>query len=309
MDRGKYRFVTRSDFDGLVSAVLMKHLDLINNIVFVHPKDMQDGRIPMSPNDITANLPYAPDVFMAFGHHISESSRTDNPPGFILSPHAASSARVIYEYYGGDKAFPPYFKEIVNAADKIDSAELDINDILDPNGWVLLGFITDPRTGLGRFHIFEISNYSLMIELTKHIGKIPVENILKNPHVKKRVDLYKESRNKAEEQIRRCGKMNGNVLVIDLRGEDVIWPTNRFMCYALFPEATVAIHLMWGKRQRNIYLATGKSILNRGCKCNIGNLLLQYQGGGLHAAAACQLTEDKADVVLAKIIRQINETG
>lgn len=306
----KYRLVTRSDFDGLVCAALFKELDMIADIKFVHPKDMQDGKIEVSNRDITANIPYSPGVHLAFDHHISETIRisqtTDN---LVIDPDSPSAARVVYNYYGGAPKFPRISQALMDAVDKADTAQFTVDEIIYPTGWALLNFIMDPRTGLGRFRDFRISNYQLMMALITACIHLSVEEILELPDVKERVELYKEHEEKAIEQIRRCSMVFDNVVVIDMRDEEQIYPNNRFTVYALYPECNVSLHVMWGLKQQNTVFAIGKSILNRSCRINIGELALSYGGGGHIAAGTCQVDNDQAESVLKELIGIINAEG
>jgi len=306
----KYRLVTRSDFDGLVCAVLLNELDLIDDIKFVHPKDMQDGKVEITGRDITTNLPYVPGVHLAFDHHLSETFRNPGErPEHIIYPDAPSAARVVFEHYGGKNRFPASFNEMMEAVDKGDSAQFSREEILNPTGWVLLNYLMDARTGLGRFREFRISNYQLMMDLIKYCRDHGIDDILRLPDVKERVDLYFEHAEKAKEQIQRCATVHGNLVVLDLRNEETIWATNRFMIYALFPETNISIHVMWGVQKQNTVFATGKSILDRGSKTNVGELMLHYGGGGHENAGTCQIANDQADIVLQKLIARINADG
>ena len=309
MSKQKYRLVTRSDLDGLVSAVLLNHLDMIDEMKFVHPKDMQDGTVEITSRDITTNLPYVPEAYLVFDHHESEATRAGHEhANFILDAAAPSAARVVYNHYGAD-AFKGINPDMMAGVDKADSAQFTPEEVRNPAGWTLLHFLTDARTGLGRFHHFRISNYALMMELAKCIGSQSIEQTLAMPDVKERVDLYIESAPKAEEQIKRCSTVAGNVVVLDLRAEAEIWPTNRFMVYALFPQAAVSLHLMWGKQKQNVVIAAGKSIFNRSSKVNLGQLLLEFGGGGHAAAATCQLESSRLDPVLQELVAHINAAG
>jgi nanoRNase/pAp phosphatase (c-di-AMP/oligoRNAs hydrolase) len=300
----KYRLLTRSDFDGLVCAVLLKELGKLGSITFVHPKDIQDGKIDVSDHDILTNLPYVRGCHLCFDHHSSEEIRTREftAQNHILNASAESAARVLYDYFGGRNTFPRVSEEMIAAVDKADAAKFVREDILNPQGWVMLAFLMDPRTGLGRFQNFRVSNYQLMMELIDYCREHPIEDILNLPDVRERIDLYREQTDKFVAQIRRCTRVHRNVAVLDLRDEDVIHAGNRFMIYALFPECELSMHVMWGLKQENTVLAVGKSILNRGCAAKVGNLLLKYGGGGHDAAGTCQIANTSAEQVMKEII-------
>jgi nanoRNase/pAp phosphatase (c-di-AMP/oligoRNAs hydrolase) len=306
----KFRLVTRSDFDGLVCAVLLKHLEMIDEIKFVHPKDMQDGKVDIGPKDITTNLPYVAGAHLIFDHHSSEIVRnTDKVSNYVIDPHAASAARVVYSHFGGHTVFPASWDAMMDAVDKADSAQFSREEILDPKGWVLLNYLMDSRTGLGRFRTFRISNYQLMMELIDYCKGHGIDEILQLPDVKERSDMYFAHVEKFTKQIKRCATVHGNLVVLDLRNEDVIYAGNRFMIYALFPEANISIHVLWGVKQQNTVFATGKSILDRTSKTNIGDLMLQYGGGGHENAGTCQVANEEAEAVLAKLVAQITKDG
>jgi nanoRNase/pAp phosphatase (c-di-AMP/oligoRNAs hydrolase) len=305
----KYRLVTRSDFDGLVCAVLLKKLDMIDEIKFVHPKDMQDGKVPITDRDISTNLPYVDGVYLAFDHHSSEAVRVGKRDNHIIDPQAASAARVVYRHYGGAARFPDVSEEMMVAVDKADSAQFSKEEILEPQSWVLLNYLMDARTGLGRFRNFRISNYDLMMQLIEACTRQTVDEILTTPDVKERVDLFREHEPRFREQITRCATVHGNLVVLDLRGEETIYAGNRFMIYALFPQCNISIHALWGVKQQNTVFATGKSILDRSSKTNVGELMLGYGGGGHDAAGTCQIDNDKANDVLKELITKINADG
>ena len=311
MSDDKFRLVTRSDFDGLVCAVVLKELDLIEDIKFVHPKDMQDGTILISDKDITTNLPYVEGVHLAFDHHSSEVSRAGGklPDNHIIDPEAPSAARVVYDHYGGKDKFPNISEEMMDAVDKGDSAQFSEDEILNADGWVLMNYLMDARTGLGRFREFRVSNYNLMMQLIDYCRDHNVEEILALPDVVERVDLYQEHQEKAKEQIKSCATVHGNLVVLDLRNEETIYASNRFMIYALFPDTNISIHVMWGLNQLNTVFATGKSITNRTSKTNIGDLMLKYEGGGHENAGTCQVENDVAERVLGELIEQITADG
>jgi nanoRNase/pAp phosphatase (c-di-AMP/oligoRNAs hydrolase) len=309
MSARKFRLVTRSDFDGLVCAVLLKHLEIIDDILFVHPKDMQDGRIAITDRDITTNLPYVAAAHLVFDHHLSETLRVEPHPNHIIEPEAPSAARVVWRHFGGSATFPADWDEMMAAVDKADSAQFTREEILSPSGWVLLNFLMDARTGLGRFREFRISNYALMMDLIDACKDQGIEEILALPDVKERVSLYFEHEERFKEQIRRCASVHDNLVVLDLRREETIWPGNRFVIYALFPQCNISIHVLSGLKGQNTVFATGKSILDRTSRTNIGELMLHYGGGGHPAAGTCQIDNNRAEPVLIELVARITADG
>lgn len=303
------RLVTRSDFDGLVCAMLLKELDIIGEIKFVHPKDVQDGKVELSENDITTNLPFDKRVGLAFDHHESElirNKREDYEGKYIIDGDAKSAARVVYDYYGGAETFKNVSEEIMTAVDKGDSADFTEDEILHPTDWVLMNFLMDARTGLGRFHDFRISNYALMMELITYCVDHSIKDVLALPDVKERVDLYFEQQALFKAQLKRITKIVGKVAVIDLRNETTIYAGNRFMVYAMYPETELSVHIAWGFRKQNTAVMIGKSIINKSSKFNIGELCLSYGGGGHANAGTCQLDNDKVDSELPVIFDKLN---
>jgi nanoRNase/pAp phosphatase (c-di-AMP/oligoRNAs hydrolase) len=303
----RFRLVTRSDFDGLVCAAILKELDILEDILFVHPKDMQDGKVEIGPGDITTNLPYVAGAGLAFDHHASETLRiADRPANHILVPGAKSAARVVYEHFGGAARLPRISDEMMDAVDKADAAQFTEDEILRPAGWPLLSFLMDPRTGLGRFREFRISNYQLMMQLIDACTELTVEEILDTPDVAERVELYEEHAGAAIEQIKRCSEVHGDLVVLDLRREEVIHPTNRFTLYALFPQCNMSVHVLWGLRQQNTVFAMGKSIIDRSSTFDVGELMLSHGGGGHEAAGTCQVDNARAAAVLAELITRVS---
>lgn len=305
---GKYRLLTRSDMDGLICAVLLKELDILGEIKFVHPKDVQDGKIEVNDRDILTNLPYVKGAALVFDHHTSEeirNSELDETPGYVLEAGAKSAARVVYNYFGGKETFPRVRDDMMEAVDKADSAGFSIDDILNPTGWELLSFLMDARTGLGRFRNFRVSNYQLMMMLIDCCRDLTIEQILELPDVKERVDLYLSHQEQFRDQLLRIAEVHDNLIVLDLRNEEVIYPGNRFMIYALFPQCNVSMHVMWGVERRNTVYTVGRSIINRSCELNVGDLMLQYGGGGHEAAGTCQLPNDEANSGKNELIQRI----
>lgn len=299
-----YRLVTRSDFDGLVCAVLLRHLELIDEISFVHPKDVQDGVVEITGRDILTNLPYAPAAHLVFDHHHSEEIRVGGAPAnHVIIPDAPSAARVVFEHFGGASRFPDISDDLMRAVDQADSADYAISDVLEPAGWTLLNFLMDSRTGLGRFRDFRISNYELMMSLIDACQHHrTVDEILALPDVAERVRLYEDQSELFVEQLRRVSRVERDVVVVDLREEETIHAGNRFMVYALFPQARVSVHVLWGKERQNTVLAVGRSIIDRSSTADIGEVMLRHGGGGHQAAGTCQVPHAETARVLAEVI-------
>jgi nanoRNase/pAp phosphatase (c-di-AMP/oligoRNAs hydrolase) len=305
----KFRLITRSDFDGLACAMLLREIDLIGEIKFVHPKDMQDGIVPITASDIVTNLPYVDGCHLTFDHHASEISRRGDrtPANHVIDPAAPSAARVVYNYYGGAATFQRISAALMAAVDQADSAQFSRDEILNPQGWVLLNFLMDSRTGLGRFRDFRISNYDLMMQLIEQCREHSIEEVLTLPDVKERVDIYLAHSELFAAQLRRCTSVHGKLAIIDLREEEVIYAGNRFMVYALFPETNISAHVMWGVKKQNTVFAIGKSILDRSSPVDIGAICLTYGGGGHRAAGTCQIQNDQADIVKMELIAALSK--
>ena len=308
-DTPKHRLVTRSDFDGLVCAMILKEKGLIDDIKFVHPKDVQDGKVDITSNDITTNLPFDPRVGIAFDHHESELTRNANVDyegRYIIDGDAKSAARGVYDYYGGKEALPRISEELMEAVDKGDSADFTLEEILEPKGWVLMNFLMDARTGLGRFRTFRISNYDLMMKLIDLCLDHTVDEVLVDPDVQERVELYFDQQERFKKQVAGLARVEGRVVVLDLRNEETIYAGNRFMVYALYPQTQISVHVAWGFRKQNTAVMIGKSILDKRSEANIGELCLKYGGGGHKNAGTCQLDNDKVDAALPDIIAALN---
>jgi nanoRNase/pAp phosphatase (c-di-AMP/oligoRNAs hydrolase) len=299
------RLLTRSDFDGLACGALLEYLGIIDDWKFVHPKDIQDGLIEAGPDDILANIPYMKGCKLWFDHHYSESERLGREVYFEgVSRLAASCARVVYEYYGGDEKLGR-FREMVEFVDKVDSGNLSSEEILHPKGWILLGFIMDPRTGLGRFHNFRISNYDLMKLLARACREKSIDEILALPDVKERIDLYNQQEKLFREMIEKHAKVEGSALIIDLRGLETVHVGNRFLIYTMFPEQSISIFIVDGRNRQNCAITVGYSIINRNATVNVGSLLLKYGGGGHIQVGTCQVDYDDADRVIREIVEAV----
>ena len=299
------RLLTRSDFDGLACGTLLEYLGIIDEYKFVHPKDIQDGLVEVTSNDVMANIPYAEGCKLWFDHHFSESERLGNNVFFEgVSRIAPSCARVIYDYYGGEEKLGR-FDNMLTYVDKVDSGDLTEDEILNPSGWVLLGFIMDPRTGLGRFRNFTISNYELMLTLAKACINNSIEEILATNDVKERIEVYLEQTEAYKAMIRKYARTEDNVIVVDLRGVEIINAGNRFLIYTFFPQQNISVWIVDGKNKQNVVITVGYSIINQSATVNVGSLLLKYGGGGHIKVGTCQISCDNADTVIQEIINKV----
>jgi len=305
----RHRLITRADFDGIVSAVLLRERDMIDQIMFAQPNDMQAGRVPVSGDDITSNLPFVPGVHMAFDHHVSEVTRVGPKDNLIIDGASPSAARVIYNHFGGADAFPHISTEMMDAVDKADSADYDEMDILAPDRWTMLNFIADPRTGLHRFADFAIGNEQFMLDLTVYCRRHSIEEIMQIPEVEERVHLYLDHKERAEHQARRCAKVHHNLVVVDFRRESLLYACNRFMIYALFPETNISMVLTPSSRPGSTEIAVGRSIIKRTSRTDVGHLMLEYGGGGHATAGTCQIPDADVDATVAALVDRINKDG
>ena len=297
--------LTRSDFDGLACATLLREAGVIGNIKFVHPKDIQAGLVRVTPVDILANVPYAEGCGMWFDHHTSEWERLGQPQGFVGSLRKVdSAAQVIYDYYK-DRCDLSKFDEMLTAVNKVDSGKLNADEILSPKDWVLLGFIMDPRTGLGRFGHFTISNYQLMETMIELCRTKPINEILQHRDVKERVDHYMEQSSLFKRMLSEYTKTNGKIIITDLRGVKTIYSGNRFIIYSLYPEQNISIWIVDGKNKQNVSIAVGYSILNRTASVDVGSVMLSYGGGGHSQVGTCQVPYEECDKVVGELLEKL----
>jgi hypothetical protein len=304
------RLLTRSDFDGLISAALLKQIGLVDEYFFVHPKDVQDGKYEVTGNDVLANVPYMPGCGLWFDHHSSEQERLGPQLSYAGSYKAAPScARVIWDYYGGHATFPVDFDEMMVAVDKCDSASLTVEDVEHPRGWYLLNYLVDPRTGLGRYRDYRISNYQLVMALVDYCRTMPIEQILELPDVQERVTRYFEQDKVFRRMLAQHSTQHGNVVLLDLREQPEIYTGNRFTLYTMFPNANVSVQVIHGKQGQNVVITCGHSIINRTSRTDVGSLMLRYGGGGHRGVGTCQVSYEAAEESIREIVEQLNADG
>ena len=299
------RLVTRSDFDGLVCGALLLEAGIIDSWKFAHPKDLQDGLVEINDNDCLANVPFVEGCGLWFDHHSSEHERLQLQGKYKgESRMTPSCARIIYEYYGGAERFPQ-FGEIMEAVDKVDSGNLTMDEVLNPTGWILIGFLMDPRTGLGRWRQFSISNYQLMEELMDACRTMGTEEILSLPDVKERIDVYFEQTEKFKEMVQAHTRIEKDVIISDLRGVDPIYTGNRFMIYGMYPEQNISAWIVSGRGGQGCSAAVGYSILNRTAVLDVGSLMLKYNGGGHKKVGTCQFSNETMEEGLKNMLKDL----
>ena len=301
------RLVKRSDFDGLACGALLLAAGVVDHWTFAHPKDLQDGLVEINENDCLANVPYVPGCGLWFDHHSSEHERLALEGKYKgESRITPSCARIIYEYYGGKEKFPN-FDDMMVAVDKVDSGDLTYDEIMNPTGWILVGFLMDPRTGLGRWRQFTVSNYQLMEKLMIACRDKTTEEILAMPDVKERIEVYNEQTAKFKEMVTAHTRTEGNVIITDLRGVDPIYTGNRFMIYSMYPDQNISAWIVSGRGGKGCSAAVGYSILNKTCKVNVGSLMLKYNGGGHEKVGTCQFTDESMKTELDKMLAELCE--
>lgn len=299
------RLVTRSDFDGLACGALLKEAGIIDSWTFAHPKDLQDGLVPITENDCLANVPYVEGCGLWFDHHSSEHERLQLEGKYKgESRITPSCARIIYEYYGGKEKFPQ-FDDMMEAVDKVDSGNLTIDEIQHPSGWILIGYLMDPRTGLGRWRNFTISNYQLMEKLIDACRTMTTAEILALPDVQERIEVYYEQTERFMEMVKAHTIVEGNLIISDLRGVDPIYSGNRFLIYSMYPEQNISAWIVSGRGGKGCSAAVGYSILNKTSKVNVGHLMLKYNGGGHEKVGTCQFSDDNMATDLPKMLEEL----
>ena len=305
----KYKLLTRADLDGVMSATLLKKFGLIDEIEFCHPKDMQDGKIEVTDKNIITNLPYNENAHFVFDHHFSDDVRAYNrKSNHIINPVAKSATRVIYEYFGGADKFPKEWGDMLDSVDRADSGNVTEEEIKNPKGWLMLNYLLDPRTGLGRYDKkFRLNNFDFMkyvIDIIQSTSDI--QEILDAPDIKARVDFYMIEQEKFIEQLKRCSTVHDKVVLVNYKDEKEIHVGNRFMVYTMFPECNISIHKIMGNDGTKTVFAVGKSVLNRTSQLNIAELMSEYGGGGHRNAGTCQVLHSEADRVLEDILQKLN---
>ena len=294
------RLITRADLDGLTSAILLQEVEAIEEVDFAHPKDVQDGKVDVTANDILANLPYDERAALWFDHHASQSDAAWNPNmkgNFEIAP---SAARVISDHYKSDKFHR--FADLLDATDRLDAALLTHEDIVDPKGWILVGYTLDPRSGLGAFKDY----FRHLMTLAKEKS---VQEILADPEVSKHVTRLKDEEAAFKKHLQESSRVDGNIVITDVRGQKNLPSGNRFLIYDLFPNANVSMRIADGRAGEFISIQVGHSILKRDCKTSVGDMMAAYGGGGHQGAGTCQPLPADADRVIGELITTLKRNG
>ena len=304
------RLLTRSDFDGSVCAALLLELGLVDEIQYIHPKDLQDNKIEVTPDDILANVPFVEGCGLWFDHHSSEHERLQLAGKFKgASELAPSAAQVIYEFYKKDKnhtAKLQQFEHLIEIVGIADSARFSREEILDPTGWVMLAFIADPRTGLGYRRTFRISNFELMQNLPELLRTKTVEEILALPDYQERIEVYHEETSKFKDLLARHSRIEGDAILIDFQGVNEIPAGNRFLEYVLYPDQNISIRVVDGKNKEFAMISVGHSVINRSSRVDVGSMVLKYGGGGHKQVGTCQVKYDEIDRIVGEMLQVIN---
>lgn len=295
------RLVTRGDLDGVTSAVLLTTMEKIYSIELVHPQDITDKKFEITENDIMANLPYHPGCAMWFDHHeLTESN--EKPPENFKGRHtiAPSVSRVIYDYYSSDKL--AQYEYLVAETDRLDSAQINIEEVINPSGIILLGFTIDSRSGIGRFNKY-------FVDLVAWLKTMPIEKVLCRPEVLERVKVLRENNKAFLDILKKASRQEGNVVITDLRQIKKVPAGNRFLIYTLFPKANVSMRLQWGPDMKFVAVTLGHNIFNRTSRSDCGRICSDFGGGGHKGAGACPLKPEKAKQQIAEIIERLKKEG
>lgn len=299
------RLVTRGDLDGLTCSVLITSVERVDAIELVHPQALTDGRFEVKDGDVLANLPYHPRCTLWFDHHELVDSNPRPEAAFQgrygLAP---STARLVHDYYSERKGWELFerYGELVEGTDRIDSANLTVQDVLHPRRVILLGFTIDSRTSLGGFR-----DYFLFLGMA--LRSMPLDEVLRTPQVVERVERMKADDERFRKALLDCSRVEANVVVTDFRGLSEIPAGNRFLVYTLFPEATVSVRLQWGPRRDVVMATVGHNIFERSSWSDIGHTMALFGGGGHRGAGSCPLPPDDGDAALRQLVAELKRQG
>ena len=291
------RIVTRPDFDGIVCAALLYEAEKIeHSTLWIQPSDIQKGLIPIKPYDIIANLPYHKECALWFDHHVTNQPDGAFQGSFSIAP---SAARVIFEYY--TDRFHCNYESLIRQTDDIDSANLTIEQIRQPERYphVLLSM-----TILGN----DLKEIPYWEHLTSLLRRFPVESVVADPEVAVRCREAVERNSVFKTHLLNNTRLQEHVAITDFRSMQPAPDGNRFLVYALYPEASVSVKIRFADPlSENLIVSVGRSILKDGCNVNIGKLLTRFGGGGHAGAGACKFSAADGDRYIPEIINTLEE--
>ena len=305
------RLVTRADFDGLVCGALITKFESIDSYLFVEPKFMQDGLVEIRRSDIIANLPYHPNCTLWFDHHITNTTPDFPKPimpgkgGFRLAP---SAARVVCEYYtetaqlaeGAARLSFLNSQRIVyllQEADRIDAGKLTTEDVLNPQGYVLVSMTTDGKRA-------EDEPYWLRV--IRLLRDATLEEVMKDAEVARRCQQVLDDQEKLRAILLERTTMKGNVIYCDLRGIKDIPDGNRFLIFTLFPQSNIQVKVEDdNQRENTTAISVGYNIFNPTSNVNVGELLKNYGGGGHKVVGSSRVPNDRAEQAIKEIVEAV----
>ena len=315
------RLVTRADFDGLVCGALVTKFEVIDDYLFVEPKFMQDGQVDIRLGDIITNLPYNPNCTLWFDHHITNTMPefttriVPGKGGFWLAP---SAARVVYEYYtqlangnapsGGHNIDPnaalnfllsERMVYLLEQTDKVDAGQLTREDVLNPQGYVLLSMTTDGR------YAEDEPYWRKIIDIVRDRS---LAEIMQDPEVAQRCQRVLDFQEKLRKILLERTTLKGNVIYVDLRGVKDIPDGNRFLLFTLFPQGNISVRVSHDtQRENTTAISVGYNIFNKTSTVNVGELLQGYGGGGHRVVGSCRVPNDKAEQAIREIVAAVTE--
>ena len=316
------RLVTRADFDGLVCGALVTKFEPIDSYLYVEPKFMQDGLVDIRQGDIITNLPYHPNCTLWFDHHISNTTPDFPQPivigkgGFRLAP---SAARVVCGYYtelgnrqqasGNSKMRPEEIlaflntermKYLLHEADRIDAGKLETNDVLDPQGYVLISMTTDGRNA---------GDEPYWLKIIDLLRDATLEETLNDSDVKRRCQRIRDEQEKLRKLLLERTTMKGNVIYCDLRGVKAIPDGNRFLIFTLFPKGNIQVKVTHdSQRENSTAISVGYNIFNPTSHVNVGELLKHYGGGGHKVVGSSRVPNERAEQSIKEILAAVTES-
>jgi hypothetical protein len=286
------RIVTRPDFDGIVCAVLLfEALAIKEPVVWVEPNDVQKGRVHIQNEDIVANLPYREGCALWFDHHFTNQIDKPFKGAFRIAPSAAG---IIFQYYQG--SFQRNYSQLVQAADKIDAANLTLDEVLHPEKYpyVLLSLTISNEIQPNEPY------WNRLVELLRAYD---IHQVLKNAEVKQHCQTVVTQNDRYVDFLREHTRLHQHVSITDFRPLDNPPGGNRFLVYSLFPESAVNVRIRYEDSKRDVVVVNvGHSIFNPKCNVNVGLMLAQFDGGGHRGAGSTRGPSDKADEVIQQII-------